>query len=288
MLKIIIYLGYKFLEFLAFVTPYPVSYLIAFFVSKIVYMCNIYVDILKTNVSNVTCLDKSSREVAKIVKKIYYHWFRNVVDFLKHPIISTEKLKQRVEIAGLENLDNALKKGKGIVIFTAHIGNFEWGACRVAGAGYKIWGTALSRPYYKTNLFFENRRLSKGLKTIYVDKTILNIFRILKDNKIIAIPADFDPLGTANQYDFFGRKAYMPSGPVEIAMRTGAAFIPSFIWRKDKYNHFQIVGEPLELNTEGEKKDLIRSNMQKMLEVMEKFIAEHIEEWELFHNIWAS
>lgn len=289
MLKIIIYLGYKFLEFLAFITPYPISYMIAFCVAKIIYICNIYVDFLKINVSNVTGFYKNSREVSRIVQRVYYHWFRNVVDFLKHPLISPEKLKKRVQIKGLENLDKALKKGKGIVIFTAHIGNFEWGACRVAVEGYKIWGTGLSRPYHKTNLFFENRRLSKGLKTIYADKINLNIFRILKNNEIIAIPTDFDPIGKAKPYNFFGKKAYIPSGPVEIAMRTGASLIPSFIWRKDKYNHFQIIGEQLELELESasSKDDLIELNMQKMIKILEKYIKEHIEEWEMFHNIWA-
>ncbi|MBM3714087.1 MAG: lipid A biosynthesis acyltransferase, partial [Actinobacteria bacterium] len=67
----------------------------------------------------------------------------------------------------------------------------------------------------------------------------------------------------------------------------GAALIPSFIWRKDKYNHFQIICEPLELETAGDKKDLIELNMQKMVKVLEKYIKEHIEEWEVFHDIWT-
>jgi Kdo2-lipid IVA lauroyltransferase/acyltransferase len=285
-MRVLIFLGYKFIEFLALATPYPISYLIALIVAKIATLCNINVDILKTNVSRVLNIDRNSKEAKRIVQRIYLNWFFNVIDFLKLLIISKEKLKNRIETVGLENLDNALKKGKGVVIFTAHLGNFEWGACKVALERYKIWGTSVLRPYKRTNNFFESRRISKGVKTFYVNN-LLHIFRILKNNEIIAIPTDWDSQGSARQYDFFGNKAYIPSGPVEIAMKSGAPLLPSFIRRKGKYNHFHVIEEPIELETEGDKKELIAINTQKMIKVLEKYIREDIDQWEMFHNIWV-
>jgi len=282
----IIFLGYKFIEFLAFITPYPISYFIAIIAGKLTYWLGIYVKPLKKNVSNVLNIDIKDKRTSRIAQNIYYIWFRNIIDFLKHPLVKGENFKKRVEIVGFSNLDKALKRKKGVVIFTAHIGNFEWGACRVGIEGYKIWGTALSRPYKKTNLFFEKRRLSKGLYTLYANKTLLKIFRLLRKNEIIAIPSDFNPTGTGQIYDFFGKKAYIPSGAVEIALKSGAPLVPSFIWRKGKYNHFQIIGKPLKLIREGNIEELIKINNQKMIKVMEKYIREHIEEWEMFHDIW--
>ena len=287
----IIFLGYKILEFLAFITPYPISYFIAEIVARLVFRLGIYVPVLKKNIANALGKDISSPEVAKIVRKIYINWFLNVTDFLKHPLVKKEKFKKRIRIEGLENLDNALKLGNGAVIFTTHLGNFEWGACRIGVQGYKIWGTGLIRTYKMTNKFFEKRRLSKGLRTLYANKVMLNLFRILKNNEVIAIPSDFDPLGTADTYKFFGKNAHIPSGAVEIAMKSGAPLLPSFTWRIDKYNHFQVVGKPVVLiNDNGNKetrKEIIRMNMEKMIAVMEKYISEHIEQWELFHDIWA-
>ena len=282
----LIFLGYKFVELIAFTTPYFLTYFIAIIVGKLSFAFGLYLDEIKTNVSNVLNLDKNSRRVLRIVGRIYINWLKNIVDFLKLPIISKEKLKERVEIVGLDNLDKALKKGRGIVIFTAHIGNFEWGACRVAIEGYKIWGTSLERPYNRTNKFFENRRLVKGVKIIYANK-ILNIFRILRNNEIIAIPTDLDPFGNAKPTEFFGKKAYLPTGAVQIALKTGAQLIPSFVIRKSKYKHYQIIGKPIKLQREGNKEELIKINMAKVIRVIEKYIKENIEEWEMFHNIWA-
>jgi len=282
-----IFLGYKFVEFLAFATPYPFTYFVASVSARILFNLNINVNALKTNVANVLNLDKNDKEVAATARKIYINWFITVADFLKHTRVSKEKLKQIIEITGLENLDKALEKGKGVVIFTAHIGNVEWGACRVAAEGYSIWATGLSRPYEPTNRFFESRRQAKGVGILYVNKSLLNIFRILKNNEIIAIPTDWDSQGTAHIHDFFGKKAYIPSGPVEIAMKSGAPLIPCFIYRKNKYNHFVEMEKPLELETKGERKELIDINTAKMIKVLQKYIKEHIDQWEMFHDIWA-
>src|SRR4030043_1481423 len=141
----LIFLGYKFVEFLALATPYPFTYLIASVSARLLFNLNINVDALKTNVANVLNLDKNDKEVTAIARRIYINWFMTVADFLKHTRVSMEKLKQRIGITGLENLAKALEKGKGAVVFTAHISNVEWGAGRVAAEGYKMWATGLSR-----------------------------------------------------------------------------------------------------------------------------------------------
>lgn len=281
------YIGYKILEFIAISTPYPVTYFIAAFGARLWMLTGVNVKTIRNNVSTVLNLNINDKEIHRIANRIFINWAKNIVDFLKHPIISKEKLKQRVEIEGLEHLDNALKKGKGVVIFTAHIGNFEWGACRIALEGYKIWGLSLVRKNKLVGKFFESNRLSKGLKTLYINR-MLNVFRMLKNNEIVAIPSDWDPTGQATRpFKFFGKTAYLPTGALMIALKSGATLIPSFIWKKDKYNHFQIVEKPIDLIREGDKETLINKNMEKVLEVMEKYIRDNISEWEMFHDIWS-
>jgi len=281
------YIGYKILEFIAISTPYPVTYLIAAFGARLWMLTGIDVKIIRNNVSKVLNLNINDKEIHRIANRIFINWAKNIVDFLKTPIISKEKLKQRVEIEGLEHLDNALKKGRGAVIVSAHIGNFEWGACRIAVEGYKIWGLSLVRKNKLVGKFFESNRLSKGFKTLYINR-MLNVFRVLKNNEIVAIPSDWDPTGQATRpFKFFGKTAYLPTGALMIALKSGAPLIPSFVWKKDKYNHFQIIEKPIDLIREGDKETLIAKNMEKVLEVMEKYIRDNISEWEMFHDIWS-
>jgi Kdo2-lipid IVA lauroyltransferase/acyltransferase len=280
------YLGYRFVETLAVILPYPIAYLVAQAGFILVFTLGVSVNYIKKNISIVLNKDISDPMVSDIALKVYINWARNVVDFLKHRLISSEKLKRRISLDGLNHLDDALKKKKGVVIFTCHVGNFEWGACRLAVEGYSIWGVSLVRKSRLTNDFFEQRRLSKGLKTLYINRMI-HVFRYLRDNEIVAIPSDWNPAGRSDRvYDFFGRKALLPTGALQIALKSGAALIPSFIWREGKYNHRQVIGEPVELDRTGSKEEMLEKNMKKVLPVMEKYISEHVSEWEMFHDIW--
>jgi len=281
------YIGYKILKFIVIITPYPVTYFIAKVGAWIWMLTGADVKTIRNNVSKVLNLNINDKEVRRIANRIFINWAKNIVDFLKQPLISKEKLKQRVKIEGIGHLDNALKRGKGAVIFTAHIGNFEWAACRIAVEGYKIWGLSLVRKNKLVRKFFESNRLSKGFKTLYINR-MLNVFRMLKNNEIVAITSDWDPTGrAARPFKFFGKTAYLPTGALMIALKSGALLIPIFIRKKDKYNHFMIIEKPIDLIREGDKETLINKNMKKVLEIMEKHIRDNISEWEMFHNIWS-
>ncbi len=280
------YIGYKFLEFISILTPYPVTYLIAEFGARLWFLSGTNVKVTKKNICNVLDIDINSKKARRIVLTIFINWAKNIVDFLKHSVVSREKLKKRVDIRGLDYLNNALKKGKGVVIFTVHIGNFEWGACRLAVEGYDMWGLSLVRKSKLTTKFFELKRLSKGLNTLYINR-MLNVLKILKNNGIVAVPSDWDPTGLASSpFTFFGKRAYFPTGALQLALKSGAELVPSFIQRKDKYNHLLIIDRPLKLIREGDKETLIKRNMKMVIKVMEEYISSHISEWEMFHNIW--
>ncbi len=280
------YLGYRLLELFVILLPYPLAYIVASGGARLWFATGAHVRLIKKNISIVLNKDIDDPQVHRIAKIIFINWGKNIADFLKNKVISREKLKQRIRLEGLENLKKGLKKGKGVVIFTCHIGNFEWSGCRIGIEGYKFWAITLFRKSERTNRFFESNRLSKGFFTVYVNR-IHHIFRHLKNNEIVAVPLDWDSTGkSARSYNFFGRKANLPTGALQIALRSGAALIPCFIWRDGKYTHHQVIGEPVELELTGEKEELIEKNMKKIIPIMEKYIREHIVEWELFHDIW--
>jgi KDO2-lipid IV(A) lauroyltransferase len=271
--------------FIACTTPYPISYFIGKSLAFLWWLAHKNVNIVKKNVSCVLNLNTYDKKVIKTSKKIYFEFAKNIVDFLKNGIIPKRQFIKNIKLDGVENLKNALKEGKGVVIFTAHIGNFEWGASRIGAEGFKIWGVGLSRENKFLDNYFEKNRKCKFLNTLNANK-MLGVFRILKNNEIVAIPTDWDPFGNAKTYTFFGRKATLPSGAIQIALSSGAPLIPSFIIRDGQYHHYQIIGKPLDLIREGNKEELIEKNMQKVIEVLEKYIYNNIDQWFMFHDIW--
>jgi len=282
------YLGYRLLEVFIILLPYKLAYIVASGGARLWFATGTHVRLIKKNISIVLKKSITDPEIHRIAISIFVNWGKNIVDFLKYKVVSIEKLKQRIKLEGLKNLDKALEKGKGVIIFTSHIGNFEWGISMLGIKGYKIWGLSLFRKSKMTNKFFELKRLSKGVKTLYINK-MLHVLKLLKNNEIVAVPSDWDSTGkSARPFDFFGRKANLPTGALRLALRSGAVLVPCFIWRDGKYTHRQVIGEPVELELSGEKEELVEKNMEKIIPIMEKYIREHIVEWELFHDIWIN
>ncbi|MDD5659679.1 MAG: lysophospholipid acyltransferase family protein [Actinomycetota bacterium] len=280
------FVNYMIAAFIACSTPYPVSFMISSTLAWFWWIARKNVSKVKINVSNVLSLDIKNPKVAAISKKIYIEFAKNIVDFFKNGIIPLEQFKKNIKLDGLDNLKKALENGKGAVIFTAHIGNFEWGAARIGAEGIKIWGVGLSRENRFLDSYFERNRKNKCLNTLNANK-MLGVFRILKNNEVVAIPTDWDPVGNAKAYDFLGKKVMLPSGAVQIALASGAPLIPSFIIRDGKYHHHQIIYEPIDLTREGEKEKTIEKNMQTIINILEKQIKENIDQWVMFHDIWV-
>ncbi|MHB1376990.1 MAG: lysophospholipid acyltransferase family protein [Candidatus Humimicrobiaceae bacterium] len=281
------FINYMIAAFLACATPYPVSFFIGKNLAQLWWIARKNVSSVKINVSKVLDLDPEDARVAQISKKIYFEFAKNVVDFFKNGIITLDQFKKNISIEGIDNLKKALENGKGAVVFTAHIGNFEWGASRIGSEGVKIWGVGLNRENRFLDKYFEKNRKSKCLNTLNSTR-MLGVFRILKNNEVVAVPSDWDPTGSSRTYYLFNKKVKLPSGAIQIALASGAPLIPSFIVRDGPYHHHQIVGEPLDLIREGTKEELLEKNMQKIVQVLEKYITENLDQWVMFHNIWAT
>jgi KDO2-lipid IV(A) lauroyltransferase len=272
--------------FLACATPYPVSFFISKNLALVWWFARKNVSNVKINVSKVLDLEPDDDRVSKVSKKIYYEFAKNIVDFFKNGIITLNQFKKNITLEGVNHLKKALEGGKGVVLFTAHIGNFEWGASRIGAEGIKIWGVGLYRENRFLDKYFEKNRKSKCLNTLNANK-MLGVFRILKNNEVVAVPSDWDPTGNSKPYDFLNKKAYLPSGALQIALASGAPLVPSFIVRDGRYHHHQVICEPLDLVREGSKEELLEKNMQKIIKVLEKYISENIDQWVMFHNIWV-
>jgi len=280
------YINYMLATLVAWTTPYPVSYFIGVNLARLWYLSGANTEKVKKNISKVMNIETDDPRTSYICKKIYLEFAKNIVDFLKNRIIPKKQFNKNIDIEGLEHLEKALEPGRGAVIFTAHIGNFEWGAARIGTAGFKISGVGLHRGNPPLDNYFERNRENKCLKTIYANK-MLRVFKILRNNEIVAIPTDWDPLKSSRQFDFFGHKAFIPSGSVQIALTAKAPLLPSFIIRDGKYHHHQIILPPVELETEGKKEEVIEKNMLKIIAILEDQIKRNIEQWVMFHDIWA-
>jgi KDO2-lipid IV(A) lauroyltransferase len=234
--------------------------------------------------------EKSPAEIKKIAKDCFVYMAKSAVELMflmDKPFL----LKERTAIVGKENLDKALACGNGVILVSAHFGNFPLLLGRLAMDGYKAGG--IMRPMRDAGVekIFLKKRDKFGVKTIYSqprNECVNNTISALRNNELVFIPIDQN-FGTAGVFvNFFGKKAATATGPVILAQRTKAALVPCFILRVPGDKH-KIIFEPaLELKEGQDVQDTILINIQRLTDIIEFYIRKYPAEWGWIHRRWKS
>jgi len=234
--------------------------------------------------------EKSPEEIERIARDCFKNIAKGAVElmfFFDKP----QLLKGKVELVGAENLDNALARGKGVILVSAHFGNFPLLLGRLAVDGYKAGGIMKAMHDTRMEEVFRKKREKYGVRTIYSQPRtacVNNTIQALRNNEIIFIPVDQN-FGSGGIFvDFFGQKAATATGPVVLAQRTGAALIPCFIMRQSGDRH-RIIFEPeVKLKEGRDARDTVLVNIQTLTNIIEEYIRKYPAEWGWIHRRWKS
>ena len=197
-----------------------------------------------------------------------------------------------VESEGLDILDQALAKGRGVIVVTGHVGNWELLAAFLGLKNYPV--TAIATPVKGEALNQENIDLRRrvGVETVPRDGagSAKAILRTLRAGRILGILMDQDTRGKGVVVPFFGRPAFTPVGPDALAWRTGAAVVGIFIHRGPQGRHRVRVRE-LPLPDRGSESGEARAAWQEEATArfnlaIEDEIRERPDEWVWWHERW--
>ncbi len=235
--------------------------------------------------------EKSDQEIRSIVKKCFANLGRGMIELvylMDHPSL----IKENVVIEGMEHLEQAFKKGKGVVAVSAHFGSFPLMLLKFAQEGYKT--NAIIRPTRDETIekYFFKLRSRLGLNTVYSHprkKCVDTSIRVLRNNELLFIPLDQNfGSGGGVFVDFFGQKAATATGPVVFSKRTGAPVIPMFIVRLDNNTHKVIIEPEIPLESHEDEKEMIQINTAKITKLIERYVRKYPEEWGWMHRRWKS
>jgi KDO2-lipid IV(A) lauroyltransferase len=226
-------------------------------------------------------------------KKIAYNFFVFMIQmslesvwFLRNP-----RYLSNIRLEGRENLDKALEKGRGVIITTAHLGNFPIIGLKLAREGYPV--NIIVRPMRdaKAGEYFHSLREEAGMKTILSyprRECVSGVLQALKRNEIIIILIDQN-FGTGGVWvNFFGKLAATPVGSVIFALRTNAAVVPGYIFRESKGKHCLKLLPQEEIILRDNKDETILVNVIKLTRIIEQWVRKIPYQWGWIHRRWKS
>jgi KDO2-lipid IV(A) lauroyltransferase len=230
----------------------------------------------------------SERERERILRGCFKNLGRLLGEFSQFPHATPESLHQIVECEGLENLQAAQALGRGVILFTGHLGAWELSSFALSAFGYpisflvrRIDNPLVERLIEKTRTRFGNRSIDKRA-------AMRPMLRTLRAGGTLGILVDLNTQPHEGVFvDFFGIPASTTSGVAALALRTGAAVLPVFApWDEKRQRFVLYVDPPLSITPSGDTKEDIRQVTSLFTSVVESYIRRFPEQWLWIHKRW--
>jgi len=177
----------------------------------------------------------SQREIEDLSRRIFRNFARNLVDYGRFDTFTDEALDRLLpSVEHLHLLKESFAKGRGVILVTGHIGNWELGALFFARHGFKINVVTIPEGRERIDSIRGAYRMRQDIRTIVVDGSpfsSLEIVAALRRGEIVAMLVDRWEGTDGVPAKFFGADHRFPRGPFVLSRATGAPILPAFILR---------------------------------------------------------
>jgi len=228
----------------------------------------------------------SEKELIRCAKGVFRNFCIYLVDFFRSPNFDKDMLTNKIDVIGLEYIDAARKKGKGVIAGSAHLCNWELGGLIMGLLGYPVSVVAFPHKDKRINDFFNHQRQSKGVGVIPVGKAARKCIEKLKNNELIGLVGDREFTQHGLVIDFFGKKTLIPKGLATLSLLTGAPIILGLVVREKEDNFKFIWQKPIEPVSTGDKEKDVYNLTRKYLDVIEDYVRKYPEQWLMFRKFW--
>ncbi len=229
--------------------------------------------------------DKRQAERRRIARKCFMHLGRSAVEFLRLSGLSKKKVAGLVEHSGWDNLEKAQAAGKGVIVATAHLGNFDLMAC--AEALRKVPLHVVTRRQHAANIdsYWMSTRARCGVGLLPAKGSAFAIHKLLKQGRVVALVIDQHmPPGRGMPMDFFGHPASTTTAPALFALTCGAPIIPVTIERLPGGRHRVTIDQPLEIDRRAGRENEVARLTLELNRWLEGKIRKCPEQWLWIHR----
>ncbi len=230
--------------------------------------------------------DEAFRE--KILREVYGHLAWMTAEYLALQRDPPQSLSWVHRVTGEEFLSEALEKGKGAIILTGHLGNWELLAAWLCQRGYPL--TAIVRDpddddYRQTILDFRTR---VGLKTLPKTANMKAAVDLLRKGGFLGILSD--QLAGCNEglpVPFMGHSAYTFAGAASLGILAGCPILPVFSFREAPFHHRVEIDAPIPFPEGKDRKERVLELTRRCNQAIENAIRRAPGQWLWLHRRWG-
>jgi Kdo2-lipid IVA lauroyltransferase/acyltransferase len=226
-------------------------------------------------------------EVDRIARASYAHLGRTTVETALLPRLGPEGILELFASDGDWSLiDRAVATGKGAIVVTGHLGNWELGGAYLAARGLGVDAIArrMNNPLFDRYLTGTRSRI--GMTVVHDADAVRRTPRSLRDGRFVAFVADQGVLGLASTFvPFFGRPAKTPRGPAVFALRFGVPVIFGAAVRLPS-GKYDLILEDVPVEDTGDRERDTDRIVARYTHTLERWVRRYPEQYFWHHRRW--
>ena len=240
-------------------------------------------EVMRLNLATASGLQGTQLDM--LCRRNYRNFLKMLADYFYTAGAHPEKIRPLLsEWRGFEHFTAARERGKGTIIITGHIGNWELGGILLAAEGFPVTVISLEEPAPELTKWREDYRKRLGIKTITVgqDKfAFVEMINTLRRNEFLAMLIDRPYAQSGVPVQFFGKETLFSNAPSLLWKHTGATVLPAFVLQNDGHRYLSFAEAPIEMEREAD-----TENTQRMASAFEEIIRRYPDQWYNYVRIW--
>ena len=226
-------------------------------------------------------------EVRRIARASYEHLGRTTIETALLPACSREQVLAMFEgVEGWDVVERAREKGKGMLIVSGHLGNWELAGAFVAASGVPLEAVArgMENPLFDRYITETRRRI--GMTVIHDADAVRRVPRATREGHAVAMLVDQGAAGLASSWvPFFGRYAKTPRGPAVFALRLGAPVVFATALRQPS-GKYVMYYEDVPVSPTGDREADVDRIVADYTRTLERWIRRAPEQYFWHHRRW--
>ncbi|MFL6449648.1 MAG: lysophospholipid acyltransferase family protein [Bryobacteraceae bacterium] len=225
--------------------------------------------------------DESRNE---IIDGVFQSIARLLLAISRFPRLNASNVRTWIDYDGLSNYLDAKKHGRGVLVATAHLGNWELSAFAHALMTEPMHIMVRPLDNVLIDALVESRRAFSGNTLIEKKDGARLVIKALRANAAVGILIDQNTTATEGVWiDFFGKPACASSAFVKLAHHTGAVVVPGFALWDENLGRYVLRFYP-EIEMTGD----VQTDTQTIHRIFERVIRKHPEQWLWIHRRWKT
>lgn len=225
----------------------------------------------------------------RMVDATFASYARYWAESFRLPELDARAIDAVFSYSGYDHIARAREEGRGVILALPHLGGWEWAAFWLALIE-DVRVTAVVEALEPPELFewFVDFRRSLGMNVVPLGPSAGGeVLRAIKAGDVVCLLSDRDIGGGGPEVEFFGERTTLPGGPATLALRTGAALLPTAVYF-DGDGHHGRVDPPLEVERRGRLRDDVARVTQDLAHALEGLIREAPDQWHMMQPNWPS